>query len=90
MYRSGLFEEAISSFRQGMDRDPARENPNLWLGMGLALARIGRDEEAGHWLAKARQWFADHPSDRDYYLLHPHDRTASRLLLREAGDRPGG
>jgi hypothetical protein len=86
-YLSGRFEEATSSFRPGTDHGPSRDNPDHWLARDIAPTIIGRDEEAGHWQAKARRWFVDHPSNRDYQP-HPHERSASRLL-REAGELPG-
>jgi tetratricopeptide (TPR) repeat protein len=83
-YRVGRFDEAISQFQQSLAWSPPwAGNVTNWLGMALALHRSGRRDEARTWLEKAHGALAQNPVNLDS-PMHPHDRIACRLLLREA------
>jgi hypothetical protein len=78
-YRAGRFDQAVLHFRRAR---PWTAEVLNWLGLAAALHRSGKGGEARGWLEKARQALARQPLDLDS-PLHPHDRIAGRLLLRE-------
>jgi serine/threonine protein kinase/tetratricopeptide (TPR) repeat protein len=83
-YRAGRTDEAIRRFRQSLDEKPPWEGNVLnHLGLALALHKAGRGDEARKWLEKGRRTIAENPLDLTS-KVHPHDRRAGQLLLREA------
>ena len=57
--------------------------PLNWLGLAIAHSADGRVSESQEWLKKAQDWIGQNPLDSKS-KLHPHDRIACQLLLREA------
>jgi serine/threonine protein kinase/Flp pilus assembly protein TadD len=83
-YRAGRTDEAIRRFQQSLDDKPPWEaNALNQVGMALALHKAGRSDDARKWLEKARESVAASPLDLNSNV-HPHDRRAGQLLLREA------
>jgi serine/threonine protein kinase/tetratricopeptide (TPR) repeat protein len=82
-YRAGRYDEAIQQYRRSMASDPKWAGMvNNWVGLAAAYRKKGEGAEAGKWMEKYRQATAPRPlaERRD---IHPHDRIACQLLLRE-------
>jgi serine/threonine protein kinase/tetratricopeptide (TPR) repeat protein len=86
-YRAGRYDEAVTFFRRSLSYwdPPWLANVVNQLALALALHKTGQGAEARRRLEECRRWVANHPLDPDN-PLHPHDRIAARLLLREAED----
>ncbi len=89
-YRAGRFPEAVVLFEQSLRTDTRPGSAVLnWLWLALANERLGKSEEAHHWLDTATAWldqFRDGmPSRAEEELgLHLHNWLEAHILRREA------
>jgi WD40 repeat protein/tetratricopeptide (TPR) repeat protein len=88
-YRAGRYEDAVRYFTRSVTEQPdwAAQVVN-YQGLALAYHRLGKDDEARRWRAKATEWIdrtAEEVSREPPYFwpLHPHDLLAMWLLERE-------
>jgi tetratricopeptide (TPR) repeat protein len=81
LLRDGQEEAAIVQFNRSLAETWFA--PINWLGLAIAHAAQGRVSESQDWLKKAQDWIEQNPLDAKAEL-HPHDRIACQLLLREA------
>ncbi len=104
LYRTGRFAEADARLRSSLKHDPAWDRCGLdWLVLAMANQRLGRPDEARHWLKRAENWVADRlrgrpggpvravPESwhwRDAMLLHLLLREARALILERLPDLP--
>ncbi len=83
LLRAGEYEQAIREFETSLAKswlDTAD-----WLGLAIASHAVGRPTEALEFLQMARQSTAQQLNDLgSRSRVHPHDRIACQLLLREA------
>jgi serine/threonine-protein kinase len=89
-YRAGRYQEAVSLFEQSLKADatPGRAVVN-WVWVALANQRLGKGEEARHWLSKAQSWLDQYrdgmPVRAEQELgLHLHNWLEAHVLRREA------
>jgi tetratricopeptide (TPR) repeat protein len=82
LLRDGQADAAIKRFNQSLGHNRMGE-PLSWLGLAIAHAAAGHDNDAQDWLGKAQAWFEDNPLDPTSELPPP-DRIECQLLLREA------
>jgi serine/threonine-protein kinase len=89
-YRAGRFHDAVALFEQSLKADsrPGRAVVN-WVWLALAQQRLGKTEEARHWLEKAQGWLDQYrdgiPPNADPKLrLHLHNWLEANVLRREA------
>jgi tetratricopeptide (TPR) repeat protein len=89
-YQAGQYDEAIQAYRRSMAAWPGWPGMAAnWLGLAAAYRRKGEEAEARQWLERYREDVAKVPLDARI-RIHPHDRAACWLLLREAEkDRNG-
>jgi serine/threonine protein kinase/tetratricopeptide (TPR) repeat protein len=82
-YRAGRHDEAIRQYRRSMAIRPNWNGMvNNWVGLAAAYHRKGDRAEARRWRDKCRQAGPmREPPER--WNIHPHDRIAYWLLLRE-------
>jgi tetratricopeptide (TPR) repeat protein len=89
-YRTGRFQEAVPLFEQSLRANPRPGVAVLnWLWLALAHQRLGKAEEARHWLGKAQAWldqYRDGMPDRAEAEvgLHLHNWLEAHVLRREA------
>jgi tetratricopeptide (TPR) repeat protein len=97
--RAGRFPEAVALFEQSLRAEPKEGRAVLnWLWLALAQQRVGKFEEARHWLDKATAWLDQYPDgmpDRaeEELGLHLHNWLEAHILRREAESlirTPGG
>ncbi len=89
-YRAGRFQESVPYFDQSLRADPRSGSAvlnRLWLV--LANQRLGKAEEARHWLNKAQAWLDQYrdgmPALAEKDLgLHYHNWLEAHVLRREA------
>ncbi len=89
-YRAGRFQQAVPFFEQSLQADPRSGSAvlnRLWLV--LAKERLGKAEEARHWLKKAQAWLDQYrdgmPARAEAELgLHYHNWLEAHVLRREA------
>jgi tetratricopeptide (TPR) repeat protein len=89
-YRAGRYQESVPLFEQSLKADakPGRAVLN-WLWLALANQRLGKAEQARHWLIKAQTWLDQYrdgtPARADEELgLHYHNWLEAHVLRREA------
>jgi tetratricopeptide (TPR) repeat protein len=87
LLRDGQADAAIEQFARSLGQNWDAE-PLSWLGLAIAHAKVGRDDEATDWLHKAQRWFQKHPLDLTSEF-GPNPRLACQLLLREAEQLSG-
>jgi tetratricopeptide (TPR) repeat protein len=81
--RAGQLDAAIDRLESALQLEWSAHVCN-WLALAIAHQHAGRKEAASEWLAKARAWCVSNEVERVDSVLHPHDRVACRLLLRQA------
>jgi eukaryotic-like serine/threonine-protein kinase len=92
-YRAGRFQQAVPFFEQSLQADPRPGSAVLnWLWLALTNQRIGKTEEATHWLGKAQAWLDQYrdgmPARAEQELgLHLHNWLEAHVLRREAEAR---
>ena len=83
--RAGLAEEAIAAYRRVVEAEP--EHPRAHYGLGRALARLGRREEAARHLAiHERVYLEDQQRTREAGLL---DVALDAARIEAEGGHPG-
>lgn len=89
-YRAGRFQESEFLFEQSLNADPHSGRAVVnWVWLALAEQRLGKTDQARHWLKKAQTWldqFRDGlPPRADQDLgLHLHNWLEANVLRREA------
>jgi tetratricopeptide (TPR) repeat protein len=89
-YRTGQFQEAVPLFEQSLRANPKPGAAVLnWLWLALAHQRLGKTEEARHWLGKAQAWLDKYgdgmpPRAEQDLGLHLHNWLEAHVLRREA------
>jgi tetratricopeptide (TPR) repeat protein len=86
-YRAGQFEEAVRSFTESMEADPAWCHVLDWLPLAMAHYRLGHAEEARQWLDKAMELIDQTPRNAEgppAVGSSLTDQLECQLLLREA------
>ncbi len=89
-YRAGRFQQAVPFFERSLQADPRLGNAVLnWLWLALAQQRVGKAEEARHWLNKAQSWLDQYPDGLPAraeveFGLHLHNWLEAHVLRREA------
>jgi tetratricopeptide (TPR) repeat protein len=82
-YRAGRYDEAIRQYQKSLARDPTWGGiVNHWVGLAAAYQKKGENAEARKWLGMYREAVAKQPLVESG-SIHPHDRMACWLLLRE-------
>ena len=89
-YRAGRFQEALPLFEQSLRANPKPGAAVLnWLWLALAHQRLGKTEEARHWLGKAQAWLDKYgdgmPARAEAEVgLHLHNWLEAHVLRSEA------
>ncbi len=89
-YRAGRFQQAVPFFEQSLQADPRPGNAVVnWLWLALAEHRLGKTDEARHWLNKAQAWLDQYPDGlparaEEEFGLHLHNWLEAHVLRREA------
>ena len=89
-YRAGRFQQAVLFFEQSLQADPRPGSAVLnWLWLALAQQRLGKAEEARHWLNKAQAWLDQYRDGmparaEEEFGLHLHNWLEAHVLRREA------
>jgi tetratricopeptide (TPR) repeat protein len=89
-FRSDRFEESALLFERSLRADamPGRAVVN-WIWLSMADEKLGKTDEARHWLKKAQSWldrFTNElpPSAEGEFGLHLHNWLEAQVLRREA------
>ena len=89
-FRAGRFQEAVPLFEQSLRANPKSGAAVLnWLWLALAHQRLGKTEEARHWLGQAQAWLDRYgdgmPARAEAEVgLHLHNWLEAHVLRREA------
>jgi hypothetical protein len=87
---AGRYQQAAPLIEQSLRADAKLGRAVLnWLWLALANQRLGKPEEARHWLRKAQSWLDQYrdgmPADAEEKVgLHMHNWLEAHVLRREA------
>jgi tetratricopeptide (TPR) repeat protein len=89
-YRAGRYQDAVSFLEQSLAADPKPGGAVVnWLWLALAHHRLGKDDDARRWLARAQLWLDQYqdgmpPRAEEDLGLHLHNWLEACVLRREA------
>jgi tetratricopeptide (TPR) repeat protein len=89
-YRAGRFEQAVPLFEQSLQAEHKSGRAMVnWLWLALTSQRLGKAEEARHWLEKAQAWLDQYRDAmparaEEEFGLHLHNWLEAHVVRREA------